>query len=66
MLARVTSLICKVLRAWTTSSRQEVMALSCVRGRSHWIWGKISSQKSGDALEQDAQGGSGVTVPGGV
>ena len=30
------------------------------------IWKKILLQKSGEALAQAAQGGGGVTVPGGV
>ena len=42
------------------------MALSCARGGSGWILGKNYSQKSGEALAQTAQGGGGVTVPGGV
>ena len=41
----------------------------CVLGAapiSGWILGKISSPKSSRALAQTAQGGGGVTVPGGV
>ena len=38
-------------------------SLSCSRGGSGWILGNISSQ-SGNALEQAAQGGDGVTDPG--
>ena len=44
----------------------EGMASSCTRRGSGWILGKISSPKSGDALEQAAQGGGRVTVPGSV
>ena len=35
-------------------------------GGPGWILGKISLRKSGQALEQAAQGGGGVTIPGGV
>ena len=45
---------------------QEEMASSCVRGGLGWILGKILYWKSGQALEQAAQGGDGVTIPGGV
>ena len=43
----------------------EVIASSCVRGGSGWILGNIHSQ-SEEAVAQAAQGGGGVTVPGGV
>jgi len=33
---------------------------------SSWILGKIILGKSGEALEQAALGGGGVTVPGGI
>ena len=33
-------------------------------GGSGWILGKNSSQKSDEILEQAAQGGDGVTIPG--
>ena len=43
------------------------MASRCVRGGSVWISGKICVYgQSGQALELAAQGGGGVTVPGGV
>ena len=42
---------------------QEVMASSCARGGSDWIF---LLRKSGDALAQAAQRGGGVTVPGGI
>ena len=42
------------------------MALSCARGRSGWILGFFFLRCSGDALEQVAQRGGGVTSPGGV
>ena len=42
------------------------MASRCARGGSGWILGKNYSQKSGEALAQAAQGGGGVTIPGGV
>ena len=35
------------------------MALRCARGGSDWIFGKLYSQKSGEVLEQAAQGGGG-------
>jgi len=41
------------------------MASRCIRGGSGWILGKIL-RKSDEALAQDAEGGGGVTVPGGV
>ena len=41
------------------------MALSYTRGGSGWILGKILRKKD-EALAQAAQGGGGVTVPGGV
>ena len=41
------------------------MTLSCIRGSSGWILGKISSL-SDQVLAQAAQEGGGVTVPGGV
>ena len=44
----------------------EVMTLSCTRGGSGWILGKKILRKSGKTLEHAAQGGGGVTVPGGV
>ena len=42
------------------------MALSCTRGGSGWIQEEFFLRKSGDALEQAAQRGCGVTVPGGI
>jgi len=42
------------------------MALSCARGGSGWVCGKFLLRKSANALAQAAQGGGGVTVPGGV
>lgn len=42
---------------------QEGMASGCVR--ADWILGRISSQ-GGGALEQAAQGGGIVAVPGGI
>ena len=42
------------------------MASSCTRGGSGWTLGKISSSKSGEILEQAAQGGGGVAIPGGI
>jgi len=42
-----------------------VKALSCDRGGSGWILEKISSH-SGGVLAQAAQGGGGVTIPGGI
>jgi len=41
------------------------MASSCTRGDSGGMSGKIS-QNDDEVLEQAAQGGGGVTVPGGV
>ena len=41
------------------------MAFSCSSGSSGWTLGKISSL-IGEALEQAAQGGGGITVPGSV
>ena len=38
------------------------MALSCTRGGSSWILGKISSPK--EQLTQTAQGGGAVIIPG--
>ena len=38
------------------------MASSCAQGGTGWMLGKVS----GDALAQAAQGGDGVTIPGGV
>ena len=49
-----------------TAVGQEIIALGCARGGSGWILGKNYSQKSGEALAQAAQGGGGVTIPGGV
>jgi len=40
------------------------MVLSCARGGSGWILEKTS--KSGEAVAQSAQGGSGFTVSGGA
>ena len=42
------------------------MILSCTRGSSGWILGKIILRKSGNASAQAAQGGGGVTISGGV
>jgi len=42
------------------------MTLSCARGGSGWILGTISSQKERCGSGTAAQGGGGVTVPGGV
>jgi len=38
------------------------MASGCATRGSGWMLGKISSQKSDEALEQPVQGGGGVTV----
>jgi len=45
---------------------QEIMALSFTRRGSGWILGKFLLRNSGDVLEQDAKGGGGVIIPGGV
>ena len=45
---------------------REGMVLRHTRGGSGWMLGKIILRKSGETLEQPAQGGCGVTVPGGV
>jgi len=42
------------------------MASSCMRGDSGWKLGKLSSPKERSGVEQTAQGGGGVTVPGGI
>ena len=42
------------------------MSSSCTRGGSGWTLGKISSSKSGEILEQAAQGGGRIAVPGGI
>ena len=42
---------------------KEGVALSCSRGGSGWILGKMHSQKEGWTLTLSAQGGGGVTVP---
>ena len=42
------------------------MASSCARGGSGWTLGNTTSLKGGQALEWAAQGGGGVTDPGGV
>ena len=43
------------------------MASSCTRGGSGWALGKKQIlSRSGEAVAQVAQGGGGVTVPGGV
>ena len=42
------------------------MVLSCAKGVSSWILGKISLRKSNEALEQAAHGDGGDTPPGGV
>ena len=42
------------------------MALRCARGGSGWLSGTISSQKEYSGTEQAAQGGGGVTAPGGA
>ena len=42
------------------------MASSCTRGGSGWILGTFLLSKSGEALAQAAQGGGGVTAPGGA
>ena len=45
----------------------EVTALSCTREGSGWILEKkILLRKSGEVLEQTAQEGGGVTIPGGA
>ena len=44
----------------------EVRASTCARGGSGWILGKISSPKVQWCIGTAAQGGGGVTVPGGV
>ena len=51
----------------TIATGQEEMALSYARGRLDRILGKkILHWKGGEALEQAALGGGGITVPGGV
>ena len=40
------------------------MAFSCTRGGLAWILEKIIIRKSDEMLEQAAQGGGGVTIPG--
>jgi len=42
------------------------MASSCIRGSLDWILGNISSLKEWPGIGQAAQGGGGVTIPGGV
>ena len=42
------------------------MASSCTRGGLGWILGNTSSQKEWSDMGTAAQGGGGVTVPGGV
>ena len=42
------------------------MASSCARGGSGWTLGNTTSLKGGQALEWAAQGGGGVTDPGGI
>ena len=42
------------------------MTLSCAREVSGWTLGKTSLRKSGGMLAQAAQGGGGVTIPGGA
>ena len=49
-----------------TVTEWEGMASSCSRGGSSWMLGKTSPQKSGAAGAQAAQGGDGVTIPGGI
>jgi len=44
----------------------EVMALNCARGGCGWILVKISSAKELYCVGTAAQGGGGVTIPGGV
>jgi len=40
-------------------------AVLCIAMLLGWILGKISSQRSGEAVAQAAQEGGGITVPGG-
>lgn len=42
------------------------MASGCIKGGLDWILGKILQGKGGRTLEQVAQGGGRVPVPGGV
>ena len=54
------------LSSHSTLIGKEAMTLGCSRGDSGWMIGNISSQRSSEAVAQAAQGGGGVTVPGGV
>jgi len=45
------------------ASNRAGVKFSCSGGGSGWILGKISSQKSGNALEQAVKGGGYVIVP---
>lgn len=55
----------KLLGHWGCLGCEE-MALSCIKGGLDWILGKILQGKGGRTLEQVAQGGGRVPVPGGV
>lgn len=44
---------------------QEIIALSCARGGSFWIIGKIYSQKKWRGIGLSCPGRCGVSVPGG-
>jgi len=40
--------------------------ISCSRGGSDWTLGNFFLRKSGQAVAQAAQGGGGVSIPGGI
>jgi len=48
-----------------TNDRTRGNGLKLCQGGSGWMFGKISSQKHGEILEQTSQGGGRVTIPGG-
>ena len=50
----------------SASTKSAVVALCCARGGSGWILGKMYSQKEWRCSGTAAQGGGGVTVPGGA
>ena len=45
---------------------QEAVALNCTGGGSSWMLRIFLLIKSDESLERAAQGGGGVTIPGGV
>lgn len=51
---------------WVTAIGQEGMALRCAGGCSGWVLGKLLRKKSGEAVQQAAQGGGGIAVSEGV